>query len=131
MADLAGNGLTAQSPTRRVHAASCLECGAPFGRSSHPGAFCAPRCREAWNNRRKARGAELYDLFMAMRFERGRARLLSLYTALCRAASLFRDQDVAERAGRRSWGDPAEVLARRPYLRAKMMVKARPPQVGG
>ena len=47
---------------KRPHA--CLECGGECGK----GEFCGSACRMAFNNRRKARGAELYDLFMVHRF---------------------------------------------------------------
>lgn len=97
---------------QRVHA--CLECGEPRG----AGDFCADACRAAFNNRRKARGAELYDLFMVLRFDRKRAKLLRVFQALCRLASNWRAEDQARRAGRRSWRRPEDVLETRTHLRA-------------
>ena len=93
----------------------CLECGSP-----HPGAgdFCADGCRTAFNNRRKARGAELYDLFMAHRFDRTRARQLRVLQAMNRLASNWRAEDHERRGSRRSWRLPQDVLETRPYLRA-------------
>lgn len=100
----------------RVHA--CLECGAqvPFGNGVE---FCSPGCRHAWNNRRKARGALLLDLYMAHRFDRAEATDLGVLAAMNRLAGDFRDEDREKRGGRRSWRPARTVLAERPYLRAK------------
>ncbi|MGW5961031.1 transcriptional regulator [Methylorubrum thiocyanatum] len=83
--------------------------------------FCGPACRKAWNNRRLLRGAELYDLFMALRWDRRAATGLHVFTALSRLAAGFRREDTEERAGRRSWASPARIIARRPYLRAERL----------
>ncbi|WP_341874477.1 hypothetical protein [Methylobacterium nodulans] len=97
---------------------TCLECGQPYGAAArHPG-FCSTACRQAWNNRRLQCGAEVYDLWMAFRFQRPLARALKLLSALNRLASLYREEDRRERAGRPSWRAPEVVLASRPYLRA-------------
>lgn len=79
----------------------CRECGLP--QATRQGAdFCSQKCRMAWHNRRRDRGAELYDIFMASRWERekwekeGRAILSRLATA-------YRDADRAKRDGRPSW----------------------------
>lgn len=97
----------------RVHA--CLECGAA---TKAKGDFCSAACRHAFNNRRKARGAELYDLYMAHRFDRSHAQQLRVFQAINRLASNYRREDKADRAGRRSWRKPEDVLDTRPYLRA-------------
>ncbi len=99
--------------TIRVHA--CLECG-----TEHrcKGEFCSVTCRTAFNNRRKARGAEMYDLYMAHRFDRETAQALGVFQAINRLASDFRQEDKARRAGRRSWRNPREVLEERPFLKA-------------
>lgn len=98
----------------RVH--ECLECGVPAtGRAAE---FCSQACRFAFNNRRKRRGAELYDLYMAHRFDRAVATELGVFQAINRLASDYREQDKAERAGRRSWRKPRAVLSERPYLKA-------------
>lgn len=101
--------------TARVH--ECLECGGTR-EAGAAGEFCATACRDAFNNRRKARGAELYDLFMVLRFDRERAKFLRVFQALCRLASNWRREDRARRAGRRSWRKPEDVLETRGYLRA-------------
>lgn len=96
----------------RVHA--CLECGEPRGN----GDFCSSACRHSFNNRRKARGAEIYDLYMALRFERPLAKLLGVLQAISRLASNYRAEDLAQRAGRKSWRNPRTVLEERPYLKS-------------
>lgn len=97
---------------RRVHA--CLECGVE---NQSKGDFCTTRCRTDFNNRRKARGAELYDLYMAHRFERADAQALGVFQAINRLASVYRREDNNQRAGRRSWRKPRAVLEERPYLK--------------
>ena len=97
----------------RVHA--CLECGEGTPRK---GEFCSAKCRSDWNNRRRQRGAELYDLYMAHRFDRVTAQTLGVFQAINRMASNFREDDKARRDGRKSWRAPQTVMEERPYLRA-------------
>lgn len=104
---------TAASAIGRVHA--CLECGKA---KTEKADFCSGRCRVRFNNRRKMRGAELYDLYMAHRFDRQRAQELGVFQAINRLASIYRSEDVADRAGRRSWRPPAAVLDERPFLKS-------------
>lgn len=101
----------AARPRRDFH---CLECGAPFQSPEDRAEFCCTAHRKAWNNRRAIRGAQLYDLFMAMRFERGRAKLFKLWGLICALASAYRDADNALRAGRRSWRRTEAALAEIP-----------------
>ncbi|WP_279483428.1 transcriptional regulator [Aureimonas sp. SK2] len=72
----------------------------------------------AWNNRRRDRGAELYDLYMAHRFERDPAKARGVFQAINRLASDFRREDRERRAGRRSWRRMDVVLEERPHLKA-------------
>ena len=97
---------------------TCSECGEPFQSTMAHADFCGAPCRKAWNNRRAVRGAEIYDLFMCIRHERGVARAVKAWNLICRLASMYRDEDHRERAGRKSWRSARDVLARRPYLRA-------------
>lgn len=97
----------------RVHA--CLECGQG---TTLKGEFCSAKHRSDWNNRRKQRGAELYDLYMAHRFDRAVAQDLKVFQAINRMASNFREEDKVRRAGRKSWRAPQTVLEERPYLRS-------------
>ncbi|WP_320409406.1 MULTISPECIES: DUF2116 family Zn-ribbon domain-containing protein [unclassified Aureimonas] len=100
--------------TARVHA--CAECGEAAPAAAE---FCSPACRHTFNNRRRLRGAELYDLYMAHRFERPLAKVLGLLQAMNRLASNYRAEDALWRAGRKSWRAPQDVLATRPHLKAK------------
>lgn len=117
---------TSQAPAERERPGfgqpcPCLECGAPFLARQADAEFCALACRKAWNNRRLLRGAELYDLFMALRWDRRTVTGLHVFTALSRLAAGFRREDTQQRAGRRSWASPVRIIARRPYLRAERL----------
>lgn len=123
---------SSQSPQERERPSfgqpcDCLECGKPFLPRQADAEFCAPACRKSWNNRRLVRGAELYDLFMALRWDRRTATGLHVFSALSRLAAGFRREDVDERAGRRSWSSPARIIARRPYLRAERLTRGKGP----
>lgn len=91
----------------------CLECGHEYTPKRRTKAFCSDKCRKGWNNRRMIRGAEFYDLFMAMRFEREKAKADSLWSILCNLASAAKASDDHKRAGRKSY-DATAALARRP-----------------
>ena len=97
----------------------CVECGAPYAAKKQTALFCSSDCRDMFHRRRKERGAVLYDMVMAMRYERGRSAEKKLYTMLCREAAEFRDIDNRQRNGRKSWRDIDEVIAERPYLTAQ------------
>lgn len=88
----------------------CLECQACIQAHDKRADFCGTACRKTWNNRRMIRGAELYDLFMALRFERGAAKALGIWSLLCRMASWWGQEDRA--AGRRTYGDPKRAIER-------------------
>jgi hypothetical protein len=66
---------------------ACLECGEPVQAARADAEFCCAPCRMAFANRRAARGAELYDLFMLQRFERATAKRVGAWSLMCRAAS--------------------------------------------
>jgi hypothetical protein len=91
----------------------CLECGKPHALS---GLFCGDPCRTRFNNRRKSRGLILYDLFMAVRYERTLASKLGAWRAMCRLAAQYRVEDQATRAGRKSWRAIPLVLSENPWL---------------
>lgn len=103
----------------------CLECGDTFESQRTFGGFCCPAHRADFNNRRMKRGAEIYDLIMAWRYQRGLAKALGLWKLVCRMAQAFREEDHRERDGRRSWRNPAEVVAERPWLHAVTLVNRR------
>lgn len=98
---------------------TCLECGNPLREGQSPNAeFCCREHQKAFNRRREKRALLIYDLFMATRFERKLSKQLELWTAICRAAMHYRNEDVKERGGRRSWMHARKVLEQNPILRA-------------
>jgi hypothetical protein len=92
----------------------CLECDTPFrGRSGQRiKLYCSAPCRAKFNNRRLKRGAEVYDLLMAVRFDRAAAVEANAWTKLCALCAHYRDEDHRERAGRRSWDTMLAVFER-------------------
>lgn len=56
------------------------------------------------------RGAELYDLFRAMRRERDAAKAMNIWTELCRLELNWQQEDEKQRPGRRSYMKPATAL---------------------
>ncbi|WP_062220603.1 hypothetical protein [Aureimonas sp. D3] len=98
---------------------ACLECGCDLAPGPKDREFCCAGHRATWNNRRLQRGAALYDLWMAHRWQRSEAQAAGLFQALCRLVSDYRAEDRAEREGRRSWRRHELVLGDRPHLKAK------------
>ena len=83
---------------------TCLECGLGYeaGRK-HETDFCCAECRKAFNNRRMQRGAELYDLFMNLRYNRAEANKFGTWALICKMAMIWREEDRRDRAGRDSF----------------------------
>lgn len=106
-----------QSSAARRHAGECLECGSPFT-ATKDADFCGKACRKAFHNRRAARGAEMYDIYMAMRYERAESKRMDLWTVLSRMAQIAREDDEKARDGRRSWRKPHAVIEAKPFLKA-------------
>lgn len=102
----------------------CAECGGPVTSDNYNVAFCSVKCRKDFNNRRATRGAELYDLFMSIRYERKLALVMALWTVICRMAEIWRDDDVRNRAGRKSWGSAKRLLDCHPEYKSRTMMKA-------
>jgi hypothetical protein len=88
----------------------CLECGKLWNERKHDRLFCSSAHRLAFNNRRMKRGAEMYDLFRAMRRERDQAKLLGLWAEMCRLELRWQQEDDAQRPGRRSYMPPEKAL---------------------
>lgn len=89
----------------------CKECSKPLATTAKATAeFCGTPCRIAWRNRRTHRGAELYDIFMAIRFDRPLAASLGLWALACRMASVWNEDD--KEAGRQSYVPPREAVMR-------------------
>lgn len=102
----------------KPHTRTCQECGKALQGGNDAKKFCHQACRLRFNNRRLQRGAEFYDLFMAMRYERDEAKQLGVWGLMCRMAQKMREDDQRDRDGRKSWRPPAEALANRPDLHA-------------
>jgi hypothetical protein len=101
----------------------CRECGTALDAGLKATAvFCGIPCKAKWNNRRKNRGADLYDLWMAMRYERDEAKRLGLWGEMCRLSEGWNDED--KKAGIRSFEKPGVVLAR--LMDAGRLMRARP-----
>ncbi len=88
----------------------CQNCGEAMSARRIGQEFCKPSCRQTFNNRRMQRGAEMYDLFRALRRERSEAKALNLWTELCRLELQYQMEDEAERPGRRSYMPPKKAL---------------------
>jgi hypothetical protein len=100
---------------------TCPECMKPVGDDVRDLAvFCSAPCRHAFNNRRATRGAQLYDLWMAHRYQRGVAKAVGVMALMCALGQQYREQDVQIRGhGWTSWLDPHAALAAKPWLKAK------------
>ena len=89
----------------------CLECGTALTERRNGKQFCSTPCRQSFNNRRMQRGAEIYDLFRALRRERSEAKALNLWTQICRLELAWQQEDEEARPGRRSYVPPRKALA--------------------
>jgi hypothetical protein len=98
---------------------ACLECGGEVHSRRADAEFCSRPCVRAWSNRRMVRGAEIYDLLMVHRYQRGLAAKFKVWRTINRLAALYRAEDVAERGGRRSWRRLTAFMQGRPFLWAE------------
>ena len=93
--------------TKPTPARCCAECGVglPPAKPNAPHQrFCGAACRKRFNNRRATRGAELFDYYMSMRYQR--ATHGGNIAVMNQMALAWRDEDRAEREGRQSWMTP-------------------------
>lgn len=94
----------------------CQDCGDKFGTDRGNAKFCSDTCRKAFNNRRMKRGAELYDFYMMIRYERSatmRDGTLQANVAkgmMEKLGELYREADKTNRGGRKSWFDIREAI---------------------
>lgn len=98
---------------------ACRECGERL--ADQRAGFCSKACRSRWHNRRAARGAKMYDLVMAIRFDREAAEAAGAWSLLCRMASHFRSLDERDRNGRPSWETLDQVKGRSARFSAKVV----------
>lgn len=86
----------------------CWETGRSL-LNSHPGSrFIDTKARTDWNNRRKLRGALVYDLLMAWRYDRPIATALGVFSTICKMLRQWHAED--EEAGRVGYLPPAMAL---------------------
>lgn len=84
-------------------ARECCNRGALTNETGRRARFCGTRCKREVNNRQATRGAAAYPFIMAVRYDRSEAAKHKAWGALCQLAAQWRDEDKAEREGRRSW----------------------------
>lgn len=89
-----------RSRARRI---KCQWCGTECTVHSHQAKFCSDKCKAEFNTLRQKRGPLLYDALMSGRFERVKNK--SYLTILSQMARQFRDEDIRDRDGRKSWVD--------------------------
>lgn len=94
----------------------CAECGASFQPRRSDEFFCSIPCRKNFDNRAMARGRDLYHLFMTLRYDRGLAKAMNVWSILCRMCETWRAEDHRERAGRPSWSHPKRILDKLPVV---------------
>lgn len=95
----------------KIKVKCCRECKNPLpDRLKATAVFCGIPCKAKWNNRRKNRGADLYDLWMSLRYERDEAKRLGVWAELCRLSEGWRDDDA--RDGIKSYEKAGVVILR-------------------
>lgn len=90
---------------------ACAECGGDIygpGRPAKRGPvprFCSPRCGDVFNDRRKERGAQLYDLVMGRAYEPNDPLRPDITTLVATLKRKWRNDDWHSRGNRKSWAD--------------------------
>jgi hypothetical protein len=100
---------------------TCRECGTVYQAQRTTREFCCTACRRTFHNRRALQGADFYDLFMAIRFDRDNAKKAGAWSLMCRMAASFKATDDRERNCRQSWDDIAKVKDRNSHLGATVV----------
>ena len=107
--------------TTKLRIRCCRECSSPLTGAARPGEnstprqkrtaiFCSTPCKTAWNNRRKNRGADLYDLWMAQRYSRTEAEASGVWAEMCRLSEQWNEEDKAAR--HKTYESPTVVITR-------------------
>lgn len=71
----------------------CGECGVEFIAKDRRAEFCGTPCRVAHTNRRRDRGAMLYDMYVHLRFNREAATEEGLRTLIDRMVGNWVEED--------------------------------------
>jgi len=95
---------------------TCRECGAALVAQRDSWELCGPSRWRAFHNRKATRGAQLYDLVMAWRFDRTGSAAVGAQSLLCRIAAVLKAEDDRERPGLHSWDDVGRVRERNSHL---------------
>lgn len=82
-----------------MNSRTCQECGSPFENAVAKTRFCSTGCREVFNRRRRDRGAELYDVYMSVRYDDHGAESHILDNMV----KAYKVADHVKRDGRPSW----------------------------
>lgn len=106
----------------------CQECGGPLVAVYARKRFCTTRCRMKFNKRREKRGAQLYDLYCAYRYDREAARKANVQSQMNRLVMYWRTEDDVLRSGRESWGLWRDFLETQPCLRVERISSGRKKQ---
>lgn len=78
----------------------CWETSRSLINSYHGSRFIDTKARVDWNNRRKLRGALVYDLLMAWRYDRPIATALGVFSTICGLLRQWHEEDkTADRVG--------------------------------
>lgn len=86
----------------------CWETGKSL-EDAYPGSrFINQGARQDWNNRRKMRGAAVYDLLMGWRYDRPVATALGVFSTVCSLLRQWHEEDKA--ADRIGYLPPAAAL---------------------
>lgn len=89
----------------------CKECGGEYRSRQYNAEFCGNECRRTFNNRRAQRGAVLLDMAMIIEFSPSASNLATaMQERMKEALRQWRQEDEAERAGRKSWKRENEVM---------------------
>jgi hypothetical protein len=89
---------------------TCPECSKSFSAKRLSAVFCCREHADAFMNRKKVRGATLYELYMHHRFNRGPAQRAKVLATMNAIIAAWRALDEA--AGRQSMLDLDDVMAR-------------------
>ena len=95
-----------------TYAAKCRECGGSFQAKRYTADFCSSKCRMQFNQRRRERGTELYDVLMAAKFGAGPHKPPA--GLVDNLLSAYRNADLHKREGRASWQEWGQAQTRIP-----------------
>lgn len=105
------------------HTCKCRECNGEFKATRSDAQFCGQQCRTDYTNRRRERGAKLYDLFMISRYDRTAAKRDNVWSLMCRMAEQWNAEDKAD--GRQAHYDFAHLAFNGQFTKYSYISKGR------